>query len=470
MLSCFLAAVSGFHAASGPQVTIYTQGFGLVKEVRNVDLKQGRQEIRIADVPSTIDATSVAFRSLANPSGLKVLEQNYRYDLINVASILLKSVGQRIRFIRHFGGKREVLDGVLLAAPTAAIPSSPSGERAQYPGMVVRLDDGRLLLDPVGEVEVARIPQGMMSLPTLVWDVDSTLSGKDRVELSYVAGSMSWNASYVLTLSSVAAIGDLKGWASVTNESGARYQDATLKLLAGDVHQADEVTNDTSDNGLVLDKEVAPPMKEEQLFEYHLYTLQRPATLRDHETKQLSMLESSQVRFSKRLVCDFGNSYPQAYTPSVNVHPMVKVEFINDKQSGLGIPMPAGRFRIYQRDRAGSVQLLGEDSIRHTPKGEKLSLTVGQAFDIVANRKRTAFRKKSPRETIEAFTVEVRNRKATAEVVEVMERHDGDWQVTRSSLPTSEPIVKADANTLEFKLALRPGEFRSVSYTIYSRT
>ena len=267
----------------GPEVTVYNQGFGLVKEVRTLQLKNGRQLISIADVPSMIDATSVSIRSLTQPGSFDVLEQNYQYDLVNVQSILNKSVGGRIRLIRHFNSNREVLEGTLESAPTAIVAGQDGGSTMQFNGMVLKLDDGHFILNPVGEVEVLAMPEGLISLPTLVWDLESRRAGENLVELSYIANGIRWDANYVLTLDSMSNSCNLQGWASVNNASGATYKNAKVKLLAGDVHQAqskrgiDKIYGNRTD--FVQDGAVA--MKEEQLFEYHLYTLQRPATIKD---------------------------------------------------------------------------------------------------------------------------------------------------------------------------------------------
>ena len=456
----------------GPEVTVYNQGFGLVKETRTLQLKNGRQLISISDVPSMIDATSVAIRSLTQAGSFDVLEQNYRYDLVNVESILNKSVGDRLRLIRHFNEKREVLDGTLESAPTAIVSTPEGGSVMQYNGMVLKLDDGHIILNPVGEVEVLTMPEGLISLPTLVWDLDSRRVGNNLVELSYIANGMRWDANYVLTLDSLSNSSNLQGWASVNNASGATFKNAKLKLLAGDVHQA------VAQNGrerMMLDqsamtKSAAPAMKEEQLFEYHLYTLQRPATIKDKETKQLSLLEGNHVPFKKRLVIDslkdYGVYYPrEGLIGSGDLKPQVKVDFLNDEKSGLGMPLPAGRFRIYQRDQSGSVQLLGEDSIQHTPKNEKVSLFVGTAFDVVANRKRLSFKRVAAREVREEFEIVVRNRKATAETVELLERHFQDWSIEK----TSESFTKEDANTMRYMLDLKPDESRTVTYTVFTK-
>ncbi len=467
-LALSLAQAQG---ALGPEVTVYNQGFGLVKELRHLQLRSGIQTVPLSDVPSLIDPTSVAIRSITQPGSFDVLEQNYQYDLINVESILNKSVGGRLRLLRHFGAKTEVLEGLLMSAPTAVTATADGSSSMQYNGLVMKLDDGRIILNPEGEVEVISMPEGLISLPTLMWNLESRRAGDNLVELSYVANGMKWDASYVLTLDSVAGISALQGWASVNNESGATFKNAKLKLLAGDVHQAQPPSGNamTTTNGFIaMDK--AKDMKEEQLFEYHLYTLQRPATIKNKETKQLSLLGSDKVPFKKRLIIDslrdYGVYYPsQGVIGGGNLKPQVRVEFTNNEAAGLGIPMPMGKFRIYQRDASGSVQLLGEDTIEHTPKNEKISLLVGNSFDIVANRKRLSFNELSGSHYKEVYEIEVRNRKATTEEVEVLERHYGDWSVPK----TSDKFTKEDANTMKYVLRMKPNEVRKITYTVETK-
>jgi hypothetical protein len=398
------------------------------------------------------------------------LEQNYQYDLINPVAILNKSVGQRIRFIRTLGGAKDVLEGVLLSAPTAVVNNGNQSE-STYNGMVIRTDDGRIVLDPTGEIEVKSVPSGLISKPTLVWDLEAAKESSQRIELSYITQGMSWNADYVLTLGQ-SDRSDVQGWVTLNNQSGTTYENATLKLLAGEVNQAPR-----PENNLAMFKEMrgavadaAAPMKEESLFEYHLYTLQRPATVRNKETKQLSLLEGHDVPFTKKIIFDAVMGY-DGYYPSEgqvgvgDLHPQVRVEFTNDEKSGLGMPLPKGRFRIYQRDKSGSVQLLGEDNINHTPRNEHVSLVVGKSFDLVGSRKRTNFTRINDRMVSESFEIEVRNRKQVSDTVHIYERHFGDWRVTAKS----QDFVKLDANTADFVVTLKPDETRKVTYTVETR-
>lgn len=466
-----IAAVLVASSATQTELTIYNQGFGLVKEVRELKLTKGRQEVAIEDVAAQIEPTSVGFRSLGTHS-FSILEQNYQYDLINSQAILNKSVGNRIRFIRTIGGKKELLDGVLMSAPTAIVTTS-DGQQQQYQqetfnGMVIKTDDGRIVLDPTGEIEVSSIPSGLISRPTLKWDIESTKDGSEPVELSYISQGLNWNADYVLTLDGNGTA-DMQGWVTLANTSGATWKDAHLKLLAGDVNRVQSHGQvEVMSSAVVPATVTEAPFKEESLFEYHLYTLQRPTTVRNNETKQVSLLEGHGIPVRKKLIID---SITEQYFPGEgevgtgDVKPQVRLEFLNDLKSGLGMPLPKGNVKVYQRDKSGSVQLLGEDSIDHKPRNEKISLNVGRSFDVVSTRKRLAFKELRSQVYREQFEIEVRNRKEEPETVYVYERHYGDWQITAKS----QAYDKLDSNTAQFVVNLQPNEVKKVRYTVETK-
>ena len=469
MIGVIAAAALAIQASNGTELTIYNQGFGLVKEVRHISFKKGRQPISITDVASRIEPTSVSFRSLTSPNLFGVLEQNYQYDLISTHAILAKSVGQKIRFVRTVGNTRESLEGILLSSPTAIVANPDGSNQQTFNGMVIQTDDGRIVLDPTGEIEVRSIPAGLISKPTLMWDVQATKAYDDTVELSYISQGLNWNADYVLTLDG-AGKSDLQGWVTLDNKSGASWKDAKLKLLAGDVNrvQAPTYYDRRAADAVMLFKSAASEFKEESLFEYHLYTLERPATVRNNETKQLSLLTGHGVPITKKLIVDSigGSYYPsEGEIGTGDIKPQVRLEFINDKKSGLGMPLPKGKLKVYQRDKSGSVQLLGEDQINHTPRNERLSIVVGRSFDVVTSRKRMSFKRLGPSSFLETFRIEVRNRKEVPKTVTVLERHYGDWRITQKS----QPFTKLDSNTAQFLVELKPNEVRTVEYSVQTK-
>lgn len=458
--------------ASAPisnEVTVYNQGFGLIKENRVLNLKEGRQTVSVEDVASMIEPSSVSVQSLTDKGSFRVLEQNYRYDLISPLAILNKSVGQKVRFVRFFGSQRETLEGTLISAPTAIVGTPDGANINTYNGMVIRTADGRIVLNPTGEIEVSSVPSGLISKPTLMWDLEADKAGENKVELSYLTRGITWSSDYVFTLDAGNRAA-LQGWVTVDNQSGATFENAKLKLLAGDVQRAAPEMARTMrgmggggfGGGMAKDS-----FQEESLFEYHLYTLQRPATVRNRETKQLALLDAPSVPYTKRLILDstrqFGQYQPgEGEVGTGNLKPQVRVEFENKKEYGLGVPLPKGRLKVYQRDASGSVQLLGEDNIDHTPRDEKLSIVVGRSFDVVADRRRTNFQRINSNTVRETFEIEVRNRKTTPERVFVIERNWWDWKV----LEKSQDFDKLEAHTIQFTVDLKANEAKTIKYTI----
>lgn len=464
--------------ATGPssvEITVYNQGFGLVKEVRRLPLQKGEQTVAIEDVAKLIEPSSVGIRSLSSPGSFSVLEQSYRFDLIGVQAILDRAVGQRIVFNRILpNGARERIEGVLVSSPSAVVGTSQGGSAMSFNGMVVRTDDGRILLNPSGEIEVTSIPKGLISKPTLFWDIESETSGDNDVELSYLTQGIRWNADYVLTLDG-AGKADMKGWVTLDNQSGATYENAKLKLLAGDVQR---VRREVMDSPATAEFRAAAGrggFQQEAIAEYHLYTLQRPTSVRDREIKQVSLLEAVGVPIAQKLVVDatrdFGRWRPsEGEVGTGPIKPLFLVEFTNDQKSNLGMPLPMGKIKVYQRDKSGSVQMLGEDQIEHTPRNERISLAIGRAFDVVAERKRIGFewirgRDNQPAGTRETFEIEVRNRKEVAQTVYVIERAWGEFKIVQNSMA----FTMLDANTFQFKVDLGADQVTKVVYTLESR-
>lgn len=475
MLNAMLvSAMLTATAPSAVEVTVYNQGFALVKETRQMDLKAGRQLVQVEDVAERIEPTSVAIKSLSAPGSFSVLEQNYQYDLIGVQAILAKAVGRTLTLTRTLpNGQKEVIRGTLMSAPTNVV-----GDTGQlvYNGMVLRSEDGRILLNPSGEISVDSIPEGLISKPTLVWDLESKLAGLNTVELSYLTQGIGWSSDYVLALEKDGSTGDFKGWVTLNNRSGANYRDAKLKLLAGEVQRAQPTGRGGVQMGMAaMDSRAKNDFQEEQFSDYHLYTLQRPATVKNNELKQVSLLESFGVPVTKRLIVDpmmnYGGWRPQEGEVGTGViKPQIRIEFKNSETSRLGMPLPMGKVKVFQRDKSGSLQLLGEDNIDHTPKDELVSLVVGRAFDVVAERKRTQFAyirdaKGDARGAREVFVIEIRNRKEVADTVTLLERFWGEYKVTANS----HPFEQVNSNTLKFEVPVKANEVKTVQFTVETR-
>ena len=462
MIATLVAATMGILQQGSTELTVYNQGLGFVKDIRLVELKKGNQGVRIEDVAQQIDASSVGFKCLNNPGSVSVLEQNYQYDLISPEAILQKSVGKKIRLTRTVGNTKETVRGTLLSSPSAVV-NTGNGSEYQYNGLVVRTDDGRILLSPEGEIDVMEMPEGLISKPSLLWQMESSEDQSAKMELSYLTKGMSWSANYVLTLNST-GLGDIQGWATIDNRSGTSFKDAQLKLMAGEINifkeQSKFNTTSLAEADVTVAKPASPAFTEAGLFEYHLYTLQRPATIKNNESKQLSLLKGFNIPISKIIAFDgYGSSDGEQVQ---DLDSNVRIKFVNDEKSHLGMPMPAGKVRLYQRDKEGSVQFLGEDQINHTPKDETLKLTVGKAFDIKATHKRTAWTKVSKNLTRMSFEIEVRNRKKESQTVYVYEHQEGDWKITNKT----QDYIKDDSNTAVFEVKLAAGEVKTVKYTV----
>ncbi|MEL6617084.1 MAG: DUF4139 domain-containing protein, partial [Bacteroidota bacterium] len=376
-----------------------------------------------------------------NPGSLSVLEQNYQYNLIGTNSVLDAAVGQRIRLIREIGERTIAEEGVLISQPNQ--------------GRIVRLDDGRVLVNPGGTIELLTLPEGLLSRPSLLWRLNSARGGTQRVEARYLTEGIGWRADYVAVVNEAETEVDLTGWVTVNNQSGATYADARLQLIAGDVRRVQSMRPQAVHAADVM-MEAAPMARQapqqESFFEYHLYTFPQPTTIAERETKQLELLSAQEAGVQRRLIFDGSGSYfpfyraprPGAGGATNEMAAAVVLEMENSEANNMGMPLPAGIVRVYKADRRGNLQFLGEDQIQHTARNEKIRLYVGDAFDVVGTRREVENRRISSRVREITVEVEVRNRKETAATVDVVERvFWGDWEITQSS----EPATRLDSRT-----------------------
>ncbi len=366
-------------------VTVYNSNIALVRDVRQVDLPGGVSDLQFEDIAATVNATTVHFRSLTEPSLVRVLEQNYRFDLLDPERLLRKYIGRDVTLVRP----RIENDATRYEEVTARL-------LAYNQAPVWRIGHEIVTGMSYESIRFPEIPETLHSRPTLVWTLDNRGASRHRIETSYLAGGMNWNADYVLTVGRDDAHADLDGWVTVTNTSGTSFRKARLQLVAGDLHR---VENLQELKDVALRKAAAAPMSEdafarEVFSEYHLYTLGRPTTLQENETKQISMLSGTGIPVQKAFVVNGQQFYYRnRQSPGSPIKDDVRVfyRFKNDDPSGLGQPLPAGTMRVYQADTKGSLQFAGEDRIDHTPKDEALTLDIGKAFDVVCERKQTDF-------------------------------------------------------------------------------
>jgi len=410
-------------------------GYAIVRHDRQYDLERGVQNLRITDVAELIDPTTVTFTSLDQPD-TRVLEQSFQFDLVSQARLLQRYLGQRITVEQPRGDQVDLLQGTLVGI----------GD-----GLTLQLDDGSVqAVRSYGNIRFPELPGGLITRPTLEWLLDSPAAGPQRTRIAYETSGMTWWADYTVVYDeSASCTMDLSAWVTIINQSGASYEDARLKLIAGDVNRA-ERSSPAKRNvvyRMAMDEAVATaPFAEQAFFEYHLYTLQRPATLPDQSTRQLQLLPAAHgLRCSKELV--FAPTLQQAFHghrqldqdyaryPQGDVN--VFLRFANDEENGLGVPLPAGRIRVMQTDRADdSLEFIGEDVIDHTPRDEEVRITMGNAFDVVGERRQTDFRVDSrTRNLWESFEIRLRNHKREAVEVTVLESlyRAANWTIEDAS-------------------------------------
>jgi len=440
------------------EITVYNQNFGLVKDVRSIDLAEGRSVIQFMDVAAQIDPTSVHFKSLTDPTGVEILEQNYQFDLVDRDKLMQKYLGKEIRITRYDrdGKPVETTEGVLLGA---------EGGR---PG-VVRVGD-EIVLDPEGTVALPKLPEGLIIKPTLVWDLAAQKAGKHQVELSYMTSGLTWAADYVAVVNEDDTKTDLNGWVTLTNTSGARYPDATLKLIAGDVRRVEPTPPPVPEAPMAMPAGGmgGGGFEEKAFFEYHMYTLQRPATIAENETKQVTLLSAPGATIKKVYVLDpaVAPVAPSVGDQGDKRKVQVKIEVANKEESGLGMPLPKGKVRVYKADTDGSLQFVGEDLIDHTPKDETVRLHIGDAFDLIGERKVMDHRQLGDRAQQEKIQFSLRNHKEKDSVeITAVEHLWGDWTIEGETTP----FVKKDAQTAEFTVTVEPGQEKTIEFTVTTR-
>ncbi len=470
MLTLALMATTKAGPPIESALTIYNDGFSQVREQRELDLTDGPQSVLVEDVAQMIEANSVSVRSLSHPGSIRVLEQNYQYDLVSPMAILNKSVGQRIRFHRALAnGNKEVISGTLISAPYATVADANGGTGQTYNGMVIRTDNGGILLNPTGEIEVTELPAGLISRPSLQWVLDAK-AGRNRIEFGYLTKGFSWKCDYVLSLDKEGKTGSLKAWVTLTNNSGTRYENAKLSFLAGEVNRVSEVRPAPSVPGgrgrAVTASEDS--IQTQEIGEYYLYKLKGAVSVPDKSIKQVSLMEKPDIQVGQLLTI---LRPPNLFEPRLSgevstgpLNPEVYTTIKNDEINNLGIALPKGTFKVFQADQNGETQFMGEDYIRHTPRNELLKILTGKAFDVVVEFKQISVeyingdRNEGPIITYEA---EIRNRKRTPVTVQVL-----DSAGPRSTIDSQLNFNRVSTYRISWELSLQPNETKSFRYTI----
>jgi hypothetical protein len=436
-------AVAEADRGEGVSVTVYNQNFVVVKERRLMDLKQGRSLVRFRDVAATIEPDTVQFAPLRQPDLARVVEQNYEFDLVSADKLLDKYIDRDVGVVTQDG---ELIKGTLLSFD----PNQ----------LVLKTGKGVDLLPRAGnvkDVQFSALPGGLLTRPTLVWQIDARKDGKELVKVAYRAKQMTWRADYRARVNEAGDHMDLGGWVTVTNNTGTTFQDAQVKLLAGDVNLAEDGVRLSGRGGPWggREKDAKPQFTEKSFADYHLYELGRKATLKSAETKQIELLDVTSIPVERRYEFRSGEAKVAVALHFKNAEATAK---------GLGIPLPKGPVRVFQRDADGDLEFAGGDALDHTPKDEVVSIRLGYAADLGAERKQVAQRN-GPNWSEHDLEIKLRNHKkdaVTIDVVETINGNSANWTMLKQS---QVPIVR-DVNTLVYPVELKPNSEATVTYSI----
>lgn len=448
------------HASTEAQqtdvaITVYNGGRALVRDRRNVTLSEGEVALQFKDVAERIMPETVSLRAMNAPDALRILEQNYEYDLLSPDKLMEKYIGRQVRLVNK--------DNDYNFTEVPATLLSVNG------GAVYRVGEDIYLGHP-GTVVLPEIPEELIARPTLVWLLRSARTDYE-VEASYLTGGITWKADYVLRLDQAGKTGDLEGWVTLQNQSGAAYRNALLKLVAGDVNLVQPEMRGRQMEMMALAYAPAAKadmagMEQEAFGEFHLYTLPRRTTIRSNQTKQVSLLGAAGVETRRVYEVEAGQwYYTQQMGEEKNLKPTAYLLFDNKEANKMGMPLPGGVVRVYQEDRSGALQFTGEDRIQHTPKDEEVRLRLGTVFDVVVDRKQTDYRRVADQVHTASYEFSVRNRKDEDVVIDLVERFGGEWTLLEKSI---EP-EKRDAFTAVFHVPVPAGGEVTVTYRVQVR-
>jgi len=440
-------------------VTVYNSNIALVRDVRQLQLPSGGFRLKFMDIAATVNPATVHFRSLTDPEKLGVIEQNYEYDLLEPAKLLNKYVGKEVTLVRTYMDnnttKHEEIKATLLANNN---------------GPVWRIGNEIVTGLSSDGYRFPEVPANLYDRPTLLMSLENSGARKQSIEASYLANNLSWNADYVLTVGRDDKAADLDGWVTLVNNSGTAFHNAKLQLVAGDLNRLPERVQPRAKemNAMVTSAMGGGQFQQESFSEYHLYSLGRRTSVEDKESKQISLLQGSGVPVEKLFVVN-GQSYyyRSAQSPGSPLKDPVMVfyKFKNEEKAGLGIPLPAGNLRVYQKDSKGGVLFIGEDRIGHTPKDEFINVKIGNAFDVVCEHKQTDYKSIAAHVWEMEFEITLRNHKDTPVTVQVNEPIGGDWEMLSSSYK----YTKTSAWAAQFDVPVKANGESVLTYRIRAK-
>ena len=502
---CGLLARAALASELG--LTIYNQNFAVVRDTVSLDLKHGSNYVRFAGATAFLEPSSVVLRDPSGKHAFQILEQNYRGDPVSQEMLLTLNEGKTIQFEPASPdgaqGRREIIRGRIVRSgaydPRVQGYAFP-GNTAWQPIIEV---DGQLRFGLPGQPLFPALADNTILRPTLVWVIESPAAARFDAELSYITGELQWAADYNLVLPEQGDLMDLTGWVTINNQSGKAFERARIELMAGDVSKI--IPSRVQRLPLAYYGGAAwggapsrPPVTEKAFDEYHLYTLERPTTLLDREQKQVEFVRADGIRSQALYIYDGASTelgeewvpdhcYTEpGFRTAANKRIWVIRQFTNSVANHLGLPLPKGQLRVYRRNGPGQLEFTGEDLIKHTPRDEVIRLVTGMAFDLVGERKRTEFQIHEPGGVTvdpatglplaqaapptppfinESFEITLRNHKRTDVTIRVVEHlyRWVTWEITRKS----DEFRKTDAQSIEFRVSLKPDETRTIRYTVH---
>ena len=467
----FLALV----ASAQPAITVYNENFGVVRDTVSLDLKAGLSNVSYSGVTAQLEPESVILRDPSGEVALSVVEQSYRGDPVDQQRLLQMFEGKTIRFLKVVEGKEVIESGKIIRAPSVVMTKNQYGNPQQKHLEPIIEVDGELQTRLPGTPLFPSLGDDSVLQPTLSWKLHSDKQAAFDAQLSYLTNGMSWKSDYNLVLPEKGDAVTLTGWVSIENNTGKTFEDAKIKLIAGDVNKVEPPQLARREKVYAMamaDSAAAPQVEEKKFDEFHMYSLPLATTLRDRETKQVEFVRGENVQTTKLYVYEglkasyrggmnLNQNYGQNAQPDVAIYR----ELENKDKNGLGVPLPAGRMRFYRMDDDGQLEFTGENTIDHTPKNETIRVYLGNAFDIVGERKRTNFYKHPSRDMLrETFEIEIRNRSEEAVTVKVVENlfRWSNWEIQKPS----QEFEKTDAQTIEFPVTVKADGTATVTYTV----
>ena len=457
-------------------------GLGVVKQCRALDLPKGVSDHQFTGVAALLEPTSTRFVCLTDPLGTRLLEQNFHFDLVSEGAMLKRFLDREIEFVDT---EQHVHRGILLSQGPPLILRAKDGSIEMINYLPAKYYDYEEVQAKTRVFRFPSLPPDLVTRPTLSWSIKARAAGRQNCILAYQTGGMAWRSDYSALIDPDDAHLDLAGWVTIANVSGARYPNARLKLFAGNVRrllpprsalgtEGGYFRGDSFGEDFFGDEDEDEGFEEKGFFEYHLYTLGRRTTVENNQTKQIQFIDIPKVPVKKvytysglKSVWDRGDyDTDETYGADCRKTVRVNLEFTNDEDSKLGIPLPKGIVRVYKRDQGdGRSEFVGEDKIDHTPRDETIRLYVGDAFDIVGERIQTSYERPKDRELRESFAIEIRNHKDAAVTVRVVERlyRGPNWKIEKIDLP----FEKLDSNTIQFRVSVPARKNAKVTYTAF---